>query len=410
MAGRWRVDGRTADQPGASRALKRRGIIAAAGAAVAGIAMNQAAQPVAAATFLTLSNNDDTTNVGTAPTRLFGFSFTGAVLDVIANGTAGIAEVALSAAGNLGAGGLTATGGTGGDGTGATPAPGIVSTGGTNATISGFSGTGADGIITTGGQGKFAGSGITARGGGVNDRSGAGVGGNGVTGIGGVGPTDGAGIFGQSGKGTGVYGVSTNGLYGVRGDAGTAPGAAGLLGVATDVHAVACGAVAVAPASVAGYFNGEVHVEGPFYVDPVSNKHGVIAHPDGTKRVLYSMEAPESWVEDFGKGALTNGSATIALDTDFAAVIHTDAYLVFLTERDGSHGIYVTKQSAGGFEVRTQSGQGDATFYWRVVARPNVGKNVERLPKYTPPSLDIAEIEKSARDAKKEPSEPVKKP
>ena len=48
-------------------------------------------------------------------------------------------------------------------------------------------------------------------------------------------------------------------------------------------------------------------------------------------RRLYCMESPESWFEDFGEATLVCGEASIPLDPDFAAVVDTAKYHVFLT-------------------------------------------------------------------------------
>ncbi len=259
---------------------------------------------------------------------------------------------------------------------------------------SGVQGTSSTGATTKGVYGHHASNGYGV----VGD---AGDGGYGVTGVG----TTSYGVVGQSTGGIGVYGGSTNDTgvygtgknYGVRGDAGSGAGSAGLLGFSNIASGVAFGSVVSGTATIAGYFNGEVHVEGPFYVDPVSNKHGVIAHADGTKRVLYSMESPESWIEDFGTGTLVGGKATIALDKDFAAIVHADDYYVFLTERDAHHHLTVIGQTPTGFtveadaEIAVLKGKKAADlggrFAYRVVAKPNVGKVVERLPKYTKPNF-----------------------
>jgi len=317
-----------------------------------------------------------------------------------------------SATGVLGFGGGTS--GQGVAGIGAAPTgPGVVGIGGNfgagnNADgVQGFANGTGGGVVGHGGGSN--GAGLLGIGGAANGQGVAGIGngtGPGIVGVGGnfVATNNADGVQGfASGTGTGVIGHSPSGLgvygvgqtYGVRGDAGTAAGAAGLLGVATTANAVAFGSVVVAPATIAGYFNGEVHVEGPFYVDPISNKHGVIAKADGTKHVFYSMESPESWVEDFGTGTLANGKATIALDKDFASVIHADDYLVFLTSHDAANkGLAVTAHKVDGFTVQEQQGgTSSGSFSYRVVARPNVGKKVERMPKYTPPpKVDIAGI------------------
>ncbi len=236
-----------------------------------------------------------------------------------------------------------------------------------------------------------------------------------VSDVGATGPGDMSaslyGVLGQTNRGTGVYGIG--GLYGVRGDAGTAAGAAGLLGYTNVASGVAFGSVVTAPGVVAGYFNGEVHVHGgAFVVDDMTMKHGAVPHPDGTKRLMYSVEAPESWVEDFGEATLVNGHADVPLDKDFAAVIHADTYHAFLTPRGDSKGLYVASETAAGFTVREQQGgTSNLSFSYRVVAKPNVGKTVARLPKYVPPpQLDIAGIAKSAHDAKTASVKPVRKP
>ncbi len=93
-------------------------------------------------------------------------------------------------------------------------------------------------------------------------------------------------------------------------------------------------------------------------------------HPDGTDRLLYCLESPESWFEHFGEARLVNGSAQVTLDKDFAPLVHNDKYFVFLTEVGDSGGLYVAGQSPTGFEVRARgSASAGGSFYYRVVAR-----------------------------------------
>jgi hypothetical protein len=54
-------------------------------------------------------------------------------------------------------------------------------------------------------------------------------------------------------------------------------------------------------------------------------KSAAVPHPDGTTRILYCLECPESWFEDFGKGQLARGKAQIAFDPDFAAIVTRQA-------------------------------------------------------------------------------------
>ncbi len=71
---------------------------------------------------------------------------------------------------------------------------------------------------------------------------------------------------------------------------------------------------------------------------------------------------------------------------DFAAVVHTADYHVFLTPKGDSRGLYVSSQSATGFTVHEQQGGTNSlAFSYRVVARR---KDVEavRLAKFSLPA------------------------
>src|SRR5262249_44887412 len=197
-------------------------------------------------------------------------------------------------------------------------------------------------------------------------------------------------------NGHGVVGQARTG-YGVLGY--TTAGSASLAGVSDHTNIPAFAGGNNAPNGLAASFSGTVYVNGSFVVQDPANKHGAIKHPDGSYRLLSSVESPESWVEDFGKGTLASGAARVTLDPDFAAVVQADRYLVFLTETGAHHGLYVTNQGAGGFEVRSADGQGAEAFYWRVVAKPKTDKKLNRLEKFVPPNVplpDIANLPKAA--------------
>lgn len=83
----------------------------------------------------------------------------------------------------------------------------------------------------------------------------------------------------------------------------------------------------------------------------------------------YCMESPESWFEDFGFGEFVNGLAQIQLDPEFAAVVNSDAYHVFITEYDDNNALYVAQRTSTGFEVRTKALTASGTFSYRVVAK-----------------------------------------
>jgi hypothetical protein len=91
---------------------------------------------------------------------------------------------------------------------------------------------------------------------------------------------------------------------------------------------------------------------------------------NGSLKRVYSLESPESWFEDFGSGQLSGGQATVSLETDFASIVHTDAYRVFLTPDNDCKGLYVTGRSGGSFTVRElQGGTSNVGFDYRVVAK-----------------------------------------
>jgi hypothetical protein len=96
-----------------------------------------------------------------------------------------------------------------------------------------------------------------------------------------------------------------------------------------------------------------------------------VPYPDGGYRLLYSVESPESWFEDFGHGQLVNGQATVTIAQDFLPAVDTSrGYYVFLTPHGDSNGLYVSNQGSTSFEVREQKGgTSSLSFDYRLVAR-----------------------------------------
>jgi len=58
----------------------------------------------------------------------------------------------------------------------------------------------------------------------------------------------------------------------------------------------------------------------------------------------------------------------VNLEGVFASTVKTNDYFVFLTEVGSSSGLYVASQSSSGFVVSSSSGNGNATFNYRIVA------------------------------------------
>jgi hypothetical protein len=219
---------------------------------------------------------------------------------------------------------------------------------------------------------------------GASDRTGAaGVLGHSQNGMGVYGTTRyGTAVLGESRGGDAVWG-STSGGVGVTGYSEESEGVRGMsehqvgvLGKAwrsgAGVRAISSagpGLVASSSTGNAAEFFGRVVVMGPL-IAAGPFKAAAVAHPDGTHRLTYCMESPESWFEDFGRARLTGGRAEVRLDPDFAALVQTDDFHVFLTAEGETAGLYVADRSETGFEVREQrGGDGEVPFSYRVVAR-----------------------------------------
>ncbi len=171
----------------------------------------------------------------------------------------------------------------------------------------------------------------------------------------------GTGIVASTNNGNAIQGAS-NGNVGVLGTSNSSIG--GFFSSSTSTGLFASGL----NTGFAARFNGPVQVNGAFTVLG-GPKSAAVPHPDGSYRRLYCMESPESWFGDFGRGQLANGRATVAMDRDFAALVHGADYYVFITPRGAAGTLYTTGHSATGFEVREQGGTSNVAFDYRVVAK-----------------------------------------
>jgi hypothetical protein len=209
----------------------------------------------------------------------------------------------------------------------------------------------------------------------------------------------GVGVSGRSMTGTGMLGTSSSGIA-VYGQvppssdantiamyaqnystyAGPSPGAGGfaIYGLSANGHGLVGATAATGAAAVVGATNGVVGAYAGSFFGPVvvsgaftvvgGPKSAAVPHPDGTHRRLYCVESPESWFEDFGQAALDCGQATIELDPDFAAVIDTAAYHVFLTGYDDFE-LRVSERGRESFHVQAKNAASQGRFSWRVVAK-----------------------------------------
>ena len=171
------------------------------------------------------------------------------------------------------------------------------------------------------------------------------------------------GVFGQGGTGNsdGVLGFSNGTGAGVHGVARSSTAGVGL----------------------AGHFDGNVVINGDL---TASTKHAAVPFPDGSRRLLYAMESPESWFEDFGMSELVDGQAIVTLDPGFAAIVTGDVYHVFISEYGDNNALYVTDRINSSFTVRAKgSSTANSTFSYRIVSKR---KDIAgpRLPKLAVPT------------------------
>jgi len=115
--------------------------------------------------------------------------------------------------------------------------------------------------------------------------------------------------------------------------------------------------------------NGNLHITGNLIVD--GTKSSTAQVQNGRQVALYAVESPENWFEDFGSGQLNSGVVWVSLDASFGEATNAAAgYHVFLTAAGESNGLYVSRKTAAGFEVREQGGgSANIAFDYRVVAK-----------------------------------------
>lgn len=230
---------------------------------------------------------------------------------------------------------------------------------------------------------------------GANNVGVIGVGGEiGVQGMTGL---DGTGVLASVSGGIGVHGVASNSVNSIgAGVVGEGEGGIGVSGrvtgpAGTGVEALSSGINGMAlyasdwddhgreVGQAAGWFDGRVVVDGDLVI--FGAKHAAVRQRDGSHRMLYSMESPENWFEDFGEGQLVKGKARVKLEPGFASLVKADSFHVFLTPYGDSNGLYVSQRGKQGFEVREQgNGKASLPFSYRIVARRKDIKG-ERLAK-----------------------------
>ncbi|HBY98287.1 MAG TPA: hypothetical protein DEP84_30815, partial [Chloroflexi bacterium] len=115
------------------------------------------------------------------------------------------------------------------------------------------------------------------------------------------------------------------------------------------------------------------------------SKSAVVETANHGSRLLYAVESPEVWFEDFGAAALVAGEATVAFDPVFGETVNLkEDYHVFVTPLcDDPVLLSVTSKQAAAFTVRgvTLDGQpAECSFDYRIVARRRGYESVRLAP------------------------------
>jgi hypothetical protein len=151
------------------------------------------------------------------------------------------------------------------------------------------------------------------------------------------------GSYNFSGYGLGVAGIGFNGVY------PTGLVDIGLYG------------------SVGNNINYSIYGNGNFAI--VNGAKSASVGTSKGNQLLYCMESPEVWFEDFGQARLVNGEAEVYLDPLFLETVFIDEHhpmIVTVTPHGNCNGLYV-EPGTQSFKVKElNGGHSDVAFSWRV--------------------------------------------
>lgn len=102
------------------------------------------------------------------------------------------------------------------------------------------------------------------------------------------------------------------------------------------------------------------------------------------ERLVYCVESPEVWFEDFGKATLDEGEVEVVFEDIFASIVNLEYdYHVFLTPLGQQPVLlFITEKTSTGFKVKGAGLDGNpikCDFDYRIVAK-RLGYENERLP------------------------------
>ena len=188
------------------------------------------------------------------------------------------------------------------------------------------------------------------------------------------------GVWGDSGAGGGVLGSADTGpaIYGINNTNGSFDvSTAFFLNNSTTSSDLVL-------STLGANFNGYCNIDVNGNLGCSGTESAAVPVDGGARKVaLYAVESPENWFEDAGSGQLSNGSAIISLESIFAQTVNTQMdYHVFLTPKGDCEGLYVSNETASGFEVHElRHGHSSIGFDYRIMAKRKGYENIRLADK-----------------------------
>lgn len=195
----------------------------------------------------------------------------------------------------------------------------------------------------------------------------------------------------SSDSGAAVFGsafATSGGTIGVAGQVFSPNGTAGVFSNQTGQGSILIGLSNSKPVFSVDA-SGNLQITGNLVVNGTKSSTAQLS--DGRQVALYAIESPENWFEDFGASELRNGAAWVPLDAAFAQATNAAVpYHVYLTPNGDTNGLYVSRKTASGFEVREHGGSSSRiAFDYRIVARRRGYESI-RMAEVQPPKVAVS--------------------
>ncbi|MCX7769189.1 MAG: hypothetical protein N2110_09255 [Flavobacteriales bacterium] len=170
-----------------------------------------------------------------------------------------------------------------------------------------------------------------------------------------------AAIFGYNQCTTGTNNIGVEGSYDPMGFG------LGLAGVGFNGSYPAAAVDVGVWGSVGNNFNYSIYGSGNFAI--VNGTKSASVGTSKGNQLLYCLESPEVWFEDFGQGRLVQGQAYVSLDPLFLETVFIDEahpMIVTVTPLGDCKGLFVEPGTSGFWVRELQGGTSNIAFSWRV--------------------------------------------